>query len=145
MKLRRSAHRVVVPGFRFAGVRAGFKTKGPDVALIVADAPATAAALFTKNRAPAAPVQVSRRRLRAGRASAVLVHAGNANACTGRQGIATVEASTGLAARLVRVPAEQVLACATGRIGVQVPRARSARRTCSRRRPCAGSASAAAA
>ncbi|HZP41598.1 MAG TPA: bifunctional glutamate N-acetyltransferase/amino-acid acetyltransferase ArgJ [Candidatus Binatia bacterium] len=123
VKLRRAAHRVAVPGFRFAGVRAGLKTAGPDVALIVPDAPAVVAGMFTTNRAPAAPVVVSRRRIRAGLASAVLVHAGNANACTGREGLETVEVSTALAARLLGVPAARVLACATGRIGVQVPRA----------------------
>ncbi len=113
-----------MPGFRFAGVRTGMKRRGPDVALIVADAPAVAAGVFTVNRAPAAPVVVSRRRIRAGRASAVLVHAGNANACTGREGLRTVEVSTALAARLLGVPAARVLACATGRIGVQVPRSK---------------------
>jgi len=118
VKLARRAHRVRVPGFRFAGVRAGFKTRGPDVALIALDAPGVAAGVLTTNRAPAAPVVTTRARLRAGVASAVLVHAGNANACTGRQGLQVVEASTALAAELLGVPAGRVLACATGRIGV---------------------------
>jgi glutamate N-acetyltransferase/amino-acid N-acetyltransferase len=122
VKLARHAHRVRVQGFRFAGVRAGLKARGPDVALIVLDRPGVAAGVLTVNRAPAAPVVVTRERLRAGAASAVLVHAGNANACTGRQGQRTVEESTGLAAALLGVPAAHVLACATGRIGVQVPR-----------------------
>ena len=72
MRLARRAHRVRVAGFRFAGVRAGFKERGSDVALIVADRPATAAGVFTLNRAPAAPVQVARRRLARGRLAAVL-------------------------------------------------------------------------
>jgi glutamate N-acetyltransferase / amino-acid N-acetyltransferase len=122
VKLARHAHRVGVQGFRFAGVRAGLKARGPDVALIVLDRPGVAAGVLTVNRAPAAPVVVTRERLRAGAASAVLVNAGNANACTGRQGRRTVEESTGLAAALLGVPAAHVLACATGRIGVQVPR-----------------------
>ena len=122
MRLARAAHRVRVRGFRFAGVRCGLKTKGPDVALIVADRAAVAAGVFTRNRAPAAPVQVARRRVAGGRLSAVLVHAGNANACTGAQGLRTVEESTGLAARLLRVDAALVAPCATGRIGVQVDR-----------------------
>ena len=124
MKLPRRAHRVRVPGFRFAGVRCGLKTRGRDVALIVSNPPAVAAGVFTTNQAPAEPVQVARRRVRAGRAAAVLVHAGNANACTGRQGLETVTVSTALAARLAGVQAEWVLPCATGRIGMQVPRAR---------------------
>jgi glutamate N-acetyltransferase/amino-acid N-acetyltransferase len=126
MKLARRAHRVRVPGFRFAGVRCGLKTRGPDVALIVADRPAVAAGVFTTNRAPAAPVQVARRRVAAGRLSAVLVHAGNANACTGVGGLRTVHESTALAARLLGVAAEAVAPCATGRIGVPVDRARLA-------------------
>jgi glutamate N-acetyltransferase/amino-acid N-acetyltransferase len=121
VKLSRRAHRVRVPGFRFAGVRAGLKTRGPDVALIALDAPGTAAGVLTTNRVPAAPVVVTRARLRPGVASAVLVHAGNANACTGGTGRRTVEVSTAEAARLLGVPAERVLACATGRIGVPVP------------------------
>jgi glutamate N-acetyltransferase/amino-acid N-acetyltransferase len=121
VKLARRAHRVRVPGFRFAGVRAGLKARGPDVALIALDAPGVAAGVLTANRAPAAPVVVTRQRLRAGVVSAVLVHAGNANACTGRRGRRTVEQSTALAAKLLGVPPARVLACATGRIGVQVP------------------------
>src|SRR5262245_49894147 len=121
VKLARRAHRVRVPGFRFAGVRAGFKTRGPDVALIALDAPGVAAGVLTTNSVPAAPVVTTRARLRGGTASAVLVHAGNANACTGRDGLRIVEESTGLAAALLGVPATRVLACATGRIGVPVP------------------------
>ena len=124
MRLPRRAHRVRVPGFRFAGVRCGLKRRGRDVALIVADAPATVAGVFTTNRAPAAPVQVARVRVAAGRLTAVLVHAGNANACTGKEGLRTVRESTALAARLLGVREEAVAPCATGRIGVQVDRPR---------------------
>jgi glutamate N-acetyltransferase/amino-acid N-acetyltransferase len=124
MKLRRRAHRVRVPGFRFAGVRAGLKARGPDVALIVADAPAVVAGVFTTNRTVAAPVVIARERVRAGRAAAVLVNAGNANACTGAQGRRTAEAATALAASLLGVAPEGVLPCSTGRIGVQLPEAK---------------------
>jgi glutamate N-acetyltransferase / amino-acid N-acetyltransferase len=124
VKLARRAHRVRVPGFTFAGVRCGLKTRGPDVALLVADPPAVAAGVFTTNGAPAAPVRVARRRVAAGRLAAVLVHAGNANACTGAEGLRTVEVSTALAARLLGVRPEAVAPCATGRIGFPVPRPR---------------------
>ena len=113
-----------VPGFRFAGVRAGFKAAGPDVALIVADAPAVVAGVFTRNCAPAASVKVAKPRVQRGRVRGVLVHAGNANACTGAQGVKTAEVSTALAARLLGCSAQDVAPCATGRIGVQVDRAR---------------------
>jgi glutamate N-acetyltransferase/amino-acid N-acetyltransferase len=121
MKLARRAHRVQVPGFRFAGVRAGLKTRGPDVALIVADRRMVAAGVFTTNRACAAPVRITRDRIASGRARAVLVHAGNANACTGAHGRRTVEVSTARVARALGVPDADVLACATGKIGVPVP------------------------
>jgi glutamate N-acetyltransferase/amino-acid N-acetyltransferase len=127
VKLSRKPHRVAVPGFRFAGVRAGFKAAGPDVAVIACDDEAVVAGVLTTNRAPAAPVQVTRARLRRGRTRAVLVHAGNANAGTGLVGVRTTEAATALLARRLRVPDEAILACATGKIGVQVPRVRLAR------------------
>jgi glutamate N-acetyltransferase/amino-acid N-acetyltransferase len=113
-----------VPGFRFAGVRAGFKQRGRDVALIVADAPAVVAGVFTTNRAPAAPVIVARPRVAKGRAQAVLVHAGNANAGTGVEGVRTATLASARAAELLGIPATAVVPCATGRIGLQVPRAR---------------------
>jgi glutamate N-acetyltransferase/amino-acid N-acetyltransferase len=121
VKLGRRAHRVLVPGFRFAGVRCGLKTKGRDVALIVADTPAVAAGVFTTNRAAAAPVRITRERIAGGRARAVLVHAGNANACTGRAGVRTVERSTARVGAALGVGGADVLACATGKIGVPVP------------------------
>jgi glutamate N-acetyltransferase/amino-acid N-acetyltransferase len=121
MKLARSAHRVVVPGFRFAGIRCGLKATGPDVALIVADRDAVVAGMFTRNQAAAAPVRITQDRIAGGRARAVLVHAGNANACTGRAGWRTVQVSTARAAAALAVPVERVLACATGKIGVPVP------------------------
>ena len=124
MKLQRRAHRVLVPGFRFAGVRAGLKQRGRDVALIAADRPASVAGVFTTNRAPAAPVQLARPRVGAGHVSAVLVHAGNANACTGAEGLRTASDATALAARLLGVAPAEVVPCATGRIGAQVPRER---------------------
>jgi len=124
MRLRRRAHRVLVPGFRFAGVRAGLKQRGRDVALIAADASASIAGVFTTNQAPAAPVVLARRRVAAGHTSAVLVHAGNANACTGAEGLRTASDATALAARLLDVAPAEVVPCATGRIGVQVPRER---------------------
>src|SRR5439155_1641083 len=83
-----------------SGIRAGLKQRGRDVALIAADRPASVAGVFTTNRDPAAPVQLARRRVAAGRASAVLVHAGNANACTGAEGLRTALDATALAARL---------------------------------------------
>ena len=70
-------------GFRAAAVAAGIKVEGPDLALLAADRGCAAAAVFTTNRAQAAPVIVSREHVAAGRARAVVINAGCANAATG--------------------------------------------------------------
>src|SRR6201993_1208941 len=77
-------------GFRASAVRCGIKSDkklGPDLALIVSDVPAVAAATFTTNRIKAAPVRVSTNHLRTAEIRAVVVNSGNANACTGTAGI----------------------------------------------------------
>jgi glutamate N-acetyltransferase/amino-acid N-acetyltransferase len=111
-------------GFRASAVAAGIKASGAlDVTLIVADAPASVAAVFTTNQVQAAPVQVSRAHLRAngGTARAVIVNSGCANACTGPQGLATTQATAAAVAGLVQCPVEQVLVSSTGVIGVHLP------------------------
>ncbi len=110
-------------GFRAAALAAGIKkTPGAlDLALIVSDVANTAAAgVFTTNRVAAAPVELSRRQLRSsgGRARAIVVNSGNANACTGRAGMRTATRTVRTAARLLNVPAAQVLVASTGVIGV---------------------------
>ncbi|MFB3923483.1 MAG: bifunctional glutamate N-acetyltransferase/amino-acid acetyltransferase ArgJ [Terriglobia bacterium] len=110
-------------GFRAAAAAAGIK-KGPgalDLALIVSDVPDTVAAgLFTTNRAAAAPVLLSRQNLSKsrGRAQAVVVNAGNANACTGRAGAQAAEQTVEAVADLLDVLPERVLIASTGVIGV---------------------------
>jgi glutamate N-acetyltransferase/amino-acid N-acetyltransferase len=111
-------------GFRAAGVSAGIKASGaPDVALVVADRAASAAALFTTNQVQAAPVTVSREHLRAsnGRVAAVLVNSGCANACTGPDGLDVARASAAHVAARISCPVEQVLVASTGVIGVSLP------------------------
>jgi glutamate N-acetyltransferase / amino-acid N-acetyltransferase len=110
-------------GFRVAGVAAGIKTEGPDVALIVSEVPAHAAALFTTNRVQAAPILISREHLRAthGRARAIVVNSGNANACTGAQGLADARRMAAAAGEALDLPAEQVLVASTGIIGHAMP------------------------
>jgi glutamate N-acetyltransferase/amino-acid N-acetyltransferase len=110
-------------GFRAAGVPAGIKAKGGlDLALIVSDRPAAAAAVFTINRAQAAPVLVSREHLAqsGGVARAVAVNSGCANACTGEAGLAVAREMAAEAARLVGCPTAQVLVASTGVIGVSL-------------------------
>ena len=75
-------------GFRAAGVPAEIKYKGRnDVALIVADAPCAAAAVFTTNKVAAAPVLYDREVVKNGRIQAILANSGCANACTGEEGL----------------------------------------------------------
>lgn len=111
-----------VPGFRFAGVACGVKESGrKDLALIVSERPATAAALFTRNRIRSPSIVSGRRRMARGRIRAVVVNSGNANACTGRRGFRDAEAVCEEAARLLGVPASQVLPSSTGIIGAPLP------------------------
>ena len=107
-----------VKGVRSAGLACGLKGGGhPDLALVVSEGPATVAATFTTNRVQAAPVQLSRRNLRGGKFAAIVLNSGNANACTGRQGVADAEATALAVARVLRRPAGQVFVASTGVIG----------------------------
>jgi glutamate N-acetyltransferase/amino-acid N-acetyltransferase len=112
-------------GFRSAGVHCGIKKVATalDLAVIASDADAPAAGIFTTNLALAAPVLVSRRHLDAsrGRARAVVVNSGCANACTGDQGISNAERMAKETAHTLGCPPEQVLVASTGVIGVGLP------------------------
>jgi len=110
-------------GFRAAGVSAGIKAQGLDLALLVSDTPATAAAVFTTNRVQAAPVSISRDHLArsAGVARAVIVNSGCANACTAQSGLDAARSMASTTAQLVGCPIEQVLVASTGVIGVALP------------------------
>jgi glutamate N-acetyltransferase / amino-acid N-acetyltransferase len=113
-------------GFRGAARAAGIKKAAGalDLGLLFSEARETAAAgVFTTNRAAAAPVIFSRSGLRAarGRARAVVVNSGNANAATGRRGLGAASATARAAARLLRIPSRQVLVSSTGVIGVPLP------------------------
>jgi glutamate N-acetyltransferase/amino-acid N-acetyltransferase len=115
-------------GFVAAGSHCGIKSDGvPDLALVAtADGrPVTAAAVFTSNLAVAAPVQVSRSHLRAtgGRAAAVVLNSGNANAATGEAGRDDAERMCTLVAAGLGCPPEEILVCSTGLIGIPLPMA----------------------
>ncbi len=109
----------VVPGFRFAGVHAGIKNKAGarDLGLGVADAPASAAAVFTTNRVKAAPVVLAGERMRAGRLQAIAANSGCANCLTGRAGLALARASCQAVAAGLKIAPALVLPCSTGIIG----------------------------
>src|SRR5688500_3116653 len=113
-----------IRGLRAAGVAAGIKASGrPDVALLVADEAVPAAAVFTQNAYAAAPVRLSRQHLErsGGRVRAIVVNAGNANACTGARGEEDAASMARAVAERVGCPAYEVLVASTGVIGVQLP------------------------
>jgi glutamate N-acetyltransferase/amino-acid N-acetyltransferase len=119
------AARHIPRGFRFTATACGLKKKpgALDLALLVSDAPASAAAVFTTNRVQAAPVRLSREHLRRsrGRIRAIVVNAGNANCATGAAGMRASQATAAAAAREFGCRPEQVLVCSTGVIGVPLP------------------------
>jgi glutamate N-acetyltransferase/amino-acid N-acetyltransferase len=110
-------------GFRAAGVAAGLKSSGDkDVALVVNDGPDdAAAAIFTTNRFPAAPVQWSRQVLATGRTRAVVLNSGGANACTGAEGFQDTHATAEHVAGELGLGAIDVAVASTGLIGVRLP------------------------
>jgi glutamate N-acetyltransferase/amino-acid N-acetyltransferase len=113
-------------GFVAAGIAAGIKPSGnPDLSLVATDdgKPVAAAGVFTQNKATAAPVQVSRAHLEAtsGRAAAVILNSGNANAATGASGKAHAETMCADTAAQLGCGPEEVLVCSTGLIGIPLP------------------------
>jgi len=118
-------------GFKAAAVFCDIKRLGTgkgsekgrkrDLALIVSDAPAAVAGMFTTNQVCAAPVKLSASRAAKRFARAIVVNSGNANACTGRQGTADAKRMTETAAAVLKLRAGDVLVCSTGRIGVLMP------------------------
>jgi glutamate N-acetyltransferase / amino-acid N-acetyltransferase len=116
---------LIIPrGFRFGAIRAGVKASGrPDFSLIVADAPASAAAAFTSNRVIAAPLIIDKQHLTAtkGKVRVVAVNAGNANCAAGQAGIDAANATCDAAARVFACKPEEVFPSSTGVIGVPLP------------------------
>ncbi len=109
-------------GFRAGGVAAGIKPSGnKDLALVVSDLPATAAAVFTTNQVKAAPVVFNMRHVNRGTACAIVANSGNANACTGNVGMVHARAMAVAVARRIGCHENQVFVCSTGRIGVRMP------------------------
>ncbi|MCP5916133.1 bifunctional ornithine acetyltransferase/N-acetylglutamate synthase, partial [Klebsiella pneumoniae] len=85
-----------------------------DIGLLVADAPVTAAALFTTNRVFAAPVAVGREHIRSGKLCGIVMNSGNANACTGRQGMKDARHMCAVAANVIGGQPEEFLPSSTG-------------------------------
>ena len=120
-----NATQFVLPqGFRFGATKAGLKKSGrTDFALIVADAPASAAAAFTANRVTAAPLIIDKQNLRASgsKVRVVAINAGNANCAAGQAGLDAARATCDAAAKLFACTPEEVFPSSTGIIGVPLP------------------------
>jgi len=115
----------VVPGFRFSGATCGLKKDGRlDLALAVADDVASAGAVFTTNLVRAAPVEIAAARIAKGRAKAILVNSGCANACTGEAGAVAARVTTAAVAKALGAREEEVLPASTGVIGVVLDEAK---------------------
>ncbi len=111
-----------VSGFQFSGISAGIKKDGKkDLGLIYSDVPAQVAGLFTTSAVKAAPVLLDMERIKGGRCQAVVVNSGNANACTGNQGMRDVRRVTSLVAKGLGMDERLVLASSTGVIGSPLP------------------------
>jgi glutamate N-acetyltransferase/amino-acid N-acetyltransferase len=108
-------------GFRAAGIAAGVKEDALDLALVVADTDCAAAGVFTTNRAAAPPVAVAREHLASGRARALVVNSGCANAATGHGGREDAEEMAAVTAKAVGCAVYDVLVASTGVIGVRLP------------------------
>lgn len=111
-----------IKGFKFSAVEAGIKKPGRrDLALIFSELPAVAAAVFTTNRVKAAPVILSMERVKSGLLQAMVVNSGNANACTGIQGMADARETSRLVAEGLGIPDDAVFVASTGVIGQPLP------------------------
>jgi len=131
-KFARIIGSIVAPrGFLASGVFCDIKRLGTgkgsekgrkrDLALIVSEVPATVVGMFTTNQNSTTPVKVCIKRVKKSVAQAIVVNSGNANACTGKQGLRDAFTLTALVAKALHMPAEQVLVGSTGRIGVMLP------------------------
>src|SRR5437879_9748670 len=125
--LREIPGSIVAPrGFLTSGVFSDIKRMGTgkgsekgrkrDLALILSEVPATVAGMFTTNQVCAAPVKICAARVKKGIAQAIVVNSGNANACTGAQGLKDAREMAAIVAGQFHMPAEHVLIGSTGRI-----------------------------
>jgi glutamate N-acetyltransferase / amino-acid N-acetyltransferase len=111
-----------VPGFLFSGISAGIKKDGKrDLGLIYSEIPAQVAGLFTTNAVKAAPVQLDMKRVKGGLCQAVIINSGNANACTGTQGLEDARTVSGWVAKGLGIGEPLVLVSSTGVIGSPLP------------------------
>ena len=113
---------IMCPGFEAAGITAGLKKKNKkDLGLIYSKVPANVAGVFTRNRVKAAPVMLDKERIKSGICQAIIVNSGNANCCTGKQGLCDAETMARLSAYELGISEDLVLVASTGVIGEPLP------------------------
>lgn len=110
-----------VRGIKCWGAHTGVKSMRRDLAIIYSEKPASAAAVFTQNKVIAEPIKVSKRNISDGKAQAIVINAGNANACTGKQGLEGAEAMVDAMSEELGIDRELVLVASTGLIGEPFP------------------------
>ncbi len=112
-----------VPGFRGAGMSCGLKKSGkPDLALVVSDLPCVSEVVFTKNKVFAAPVAWGKAlKGRISTLRGIVANSGNANACTGAEGLRAVRDTAAAACAALALPKDSLLVSSTGVIGVRMP------------------------
>jgi glutamate N-acetyltransferase/amino-acid N-acetyltransferase len=110
-----------VKGFKCWGSHIGIKSKRRDLAIIFSENQADAAAVFTKNLVRAEPVKLSEHYISDGKAQAFVINSGNANACTGKQGMEGAKAMAETAAKHLEIREKDVIVASTGIIGVEFP------------------------
>lgn len=110
-----------VRGIKCWGAHSGVKSLRRDLAIIYSEVPASAAAVFTQNEVVAEPVKLSRKHVADGRIQAIVINAGNANACTGEEGYRGAVAMAATLAEELRIEPEMVLVASTGLIGEPFP------------------------
>jgi len=116
------SHDFRVPGFQFAGISAGIKKNGKkDLALIYSEVPAQVAGIFTTNAVKAAPVRIGMERIKNGVGQAVIINSGNANACTGGQGLKDAQQISSWVAKGLGIDEKLIFPASTGVIGVPLP------------------------
>lgn len=110
-----------VRGIKCWGAHTGVKSLRRDLAIIYSDVPASAAAVFTQNKVVAEPVKLSKKHIQDGKIQAIVINAGNANACTGQQGYEGAVAMARTLGESLNIDEELVLVASTGLIGKAFP------------------------
>lgn len=110
-----------VRGIKCWGAHSGVKSMRRDLGIIFSEVPASAAAVFTQNEVVAEPVKLSREKIKGGKIQAIVINAGNANACTGEQGMEGAKAMVTAMAEELDISEDLILVASTGLIGKKFP------------------------